>query len=142
MMHHKKGFTLVELLVSVVILLAVITTTSMLYRGAFISSEKATKYVQLSTAITGILDTIRFEIRHAPFEQTSLEGNGTNGGVLYRWDASVIKEKNDSISGSSDIAMKLQTTSNRYKLWQVSLEVEAQGLIRQYQFKEVNWRGR
>lgn len=142
MMHHKKGFTLVELLVSVVILLAVITTVSMLYRGAFISSEKASKYVQFSTAITGVLDTVRFDIRHAPFNQTRLEGTGTNGGVSFRWNASAIKEKGDSISGTSDIAIQLQTTSNQYKLWQVSLEVEAQGIARQYQFKEVSWRGR
>ncbi|MBD1580977.1 PilW family protein [Pseudoalteromonas sp. S16_S37] len=142
MMHLKKGFTLVELLVSVVILLSVITTVSMLYRGAFISSEKATKYIQLSTAITGILDNIRFEIRHAPFEQSTLEGAGNNGGVSYQWKATIIKEKQYSTSATSSEFGPMRTSTNQYKLWQVQLQAEAKGLTRQYHFKEVNWRDR
>ncbi|WP_440054196.1 PilW family protein [Pseudoalteromonas sp. T1lg65] len=142
MTRSKKGFTLVELLVSVVILLTVITTVSMIYRGAFISSEKASTYIQFSSSMTGILDLVRYDIRNSPFERSALQGSGTNGKVSYSWSASQIKEKSypaPVVPGEFGFA---QGALNRYKLWLVTLNVEAQGITRQYQFREVNWRDR
>jgi len=134
-----QGFTLIEIMVSAVILFSVIATVSMVYRGAFISSEKAAKSIEIVGVLPSILATLREDIRQqGKSSLTELNHSDNVWGVNYNWKAKLIDfksapEKFDVDSG------KFITPPKKYKLWQVTLTLEKNGLSKQYQLKELSW---
>lgn len=134
------GFTLVEVLVSVVILTIVVTTVSMVYRTASTSSDRAKSHVKVAAVVPGILQLVRTDIRNKDFIHTSLTGRGKSGEVKFSWDAKVVLTKAvDSSLSPSEFGLAANS-GNIYYLWQVSLYLDYAGLSKAYQFSEVSWR--
>lgn len=138
-LRSYSGFTLIEVLVAAVILFSSIATVSMVYRGAFISSERADKHITLTGALPSVLARIRHDIRsQGNSNQTQLSDSADAWDVSYQWKASLREYKSapkrlDPNSGS------LVTPPLKYKLWNVSLELEYAGLTKTYQFNELSW---
>ena len=137
----NKGFTLIELLVAAVILFSVVASVSLIYRGAFIASEKASNHVQLVTVVAPLLGVIQDEIRSNRKNTSQLSGEGQAWQVNYQWQASVINTKKvidvaSSIELGEDLAEK-----KIYKLWVIDLHLESDGISHQYQLNEVSWTG-
>ncbi|MBQ4860832.1 prepilin-type N-terminal cleavage/methylation domain-containing protein [Pseudoalteromonas sp. MMG013] len=140
-MNKNSGFTLIEILISVIILVVVVTSVSLVYRGAYISSEKAATYVRLSSSMPGVLATVREKIRNSQFSNTSLSNTGMNGEVEYVWNASVVSSKNvkSSVLDGERVGLGF---GNAYNLWDVSLTLSYKGISNTYQYREVSWRDR
>jgi len=139
-LHNKSnGFTLVEVLVASVILFASIATVSMIYRGAFISSEKANKHINISGVLPSILATIREDIRQqGNSTRTDLKNESTAWQVSYRWQASLVGYKAAPPFFYPDIG-KMSNPPQKFKLWSVQLILEYSGLTKHYQFHELSW---
>jgi prepilin-type N-terminal cleavage/methylation domain-containing protein len=134
---NMSGFTLVEVLVASVILFSVIATVSMVYRGAFLSSEKANNHINISGVLPSVLANIRTDIRDNSLEN-SLSGKSEAWGVNYQWQASVIEQKYPP-KKFDDFTHQISKAKIYYKLWQVSLTLEYNGLTKQHVFKELSW---
>ena len=136
----NKGFTLIELLVAAVILFSVVASVSLIYRGAFIASEKASNHVQLVTAVAPLLGVIQDEIRSNRKNTSQLSGQGQAWQVNYQWQASAIQNKKIIDKSMSIQFGEASASSQFYTLWQGELTISLNGVIQQYQFNEVSWR--
>jgi len=134
-----SGFTLVEILVASVILFASIAMVSMVYRGAYISSDKADGHINITGVLPAVLATIRDDIRaKGNSNLTELKNEANMWDVNYQWQASLLQHKSaprkfDPFNGG------FVTPPKKYKLWQVDLTLKRNNLIKQYQFNELSW---
>ncbi len=133
------GFTLIEVMVAAVILFSVIATVSMVYRGAFLSSEKANNHINLTSVLPSVLENIKKDIQDVSLTNvTEVVQNSSAWLVKYQWKAKVIQfksapEKLDVDSGNFIIPPK------KYKLWEIDLTLEFNGLVKQYRYNELGW---
>ncbi|RJE76908.1 hypothetical protein BGP78_10925 [Pseudoalteromonas sp. MSK9-3] len=137
-MSNGKGFTLIELLISVVILFTSILMVSQVFRGAYISSEKATNYVVMSAAMVGIFPLVTEQLRLQDFQSMNASGSGSNGSVEFSWEGSVVDETRVSNDLSTEFTGHV-TSSNSYKLWLIDLKVSISDRSSNYQYHEVTW---
>ncbi len=139
MNNKKNGFTLIEVMVATVILISSVAAMSMVYRGAFLSSDKADKHINITGVLPSVLAVIRDEVRQlGNSDLERLSGQGSAWDVRYQWSATLVDfqsapEKFDSESESFIVPDK------KYKLWQVELTLERNSLIKDYVFKELSW---
>jgi len=135
--RKQIGFTLIEILIAGVILFSVISIVSTVYRGAVLSSGKASRSIELSAAVPLLLDTIRFHIRQSK-ESSSLNQEGIIDGIIFQWQANIIKEgappKRFSPEDGSIIDF-----SPRFYLWKVELQLEKGERQEYYEFEELSW---
>jgi len=138
-MGKNRGFTLLEILVASVILFSSMAVVSLIYRGALVSSEKANTHVLISGVVPAVLNTIREKIRQqSDQQQTEIIGNGIAWDVNYHWSAKLLNLKSapptfDSETGNNEVSPE------KYKLWQVDLQLTLKGIKRDYHFKELSW---
>lgn len=144
--HYQKifkkpasGFTLIEVLVASVILFSSIATVSMIYRGAFMSSEKANTHITINGVLPSILSSIRHEVRsQANSEQTQLSGISSAWEVSYKWQAT-LQKFNSAPSRLDPNSGQLVTPPPKYKLWEITLDLQYGGITKIYQFNELSW---
>jgi prepilin-type N-terminal cleavage/methylation domain-containing protein len=136
---NSRGFTLLEVMIATVILFSVIASVSLIYRGAFISSEKANKNIEIATVIPAIISQIQSDIRSQSNQEVSkLKGNGKIWNIQYTWQASLLEYKSAPEKFDVDLG-KFITPPLKYKLWSVQLELSHNGVNKYFQFKEMSW---
>ncbi|WP_448546872.1 PulJ/GspJ family protein [Thalassotalea fusca] len=136
---YEQGFTLIEVLVAAVILFAAITTVSLIYRGAFTSSEKAESHVAISGSIPAIMAQIKVDIRKAAMQSvTESQYEGQSWNVNYHWKATV-KEERDAIDRLDADSGEYEKSHYRFQLWEVSLEVTHKSTVEHYTFEQLAW---
>jgi len=134
-----EGFTLIEVLMASVILFASIATVSMIYSGAFISSERANQHVKLSSILPSLLANIRDDIRtEGNTLETQLTQKGQVWSIDYQWRANLVDQKSAPSKLDVDTGDYI-TPPLKYKLWQVNLETKYQSTVKEYQFYQVSW---
>lgn len=136
---QQNGFTLIELLVATIILFMAMGAVSLIYRGAFISSEKASNHVNIVANVPALLSQIKEQIQSASAQQTQLNGQGNAWQSSYTWQANVQQTKK-----VTDEIMVLEFGENaaiktQFKLWQVTLVINSHGIEKKYTFNEVSW---
>lgn len=137
--QSNSGFTLIEVMVAAVILFSVIATVSMVYRGAFLSSEKADKHINLAAVMPSILAVIKADIQSKENERKNLlTGKNSAWQVNYQWQATLLEQKSPP-KKYDPFTQKLADAEIKYKLWQVQLTLRYKNLVKQYQFKELSW---
>ncbi|XQW85901.1 PulJ/GspJ family protein [Thalassotalea piscium] len=137
--RQERGFTLIEVLVATVILIISITVVSMIYRGAYIGSEKANNHIMIKTALPAILATVRSEIRQrSNSNDTQLEGRNKVWDTQYYWTAQLKEFKSPPAHMDVD-AGGFVTPDKKYKLWEVALTLTMKQTTKSYQFKELSW---
>ena len=136
-MKHNQGFTLLEVLVAGFILFIVISTMTMVYRGAILSSEKAERSVRISSSVNAIKQLVAQQL-HASQNAQSLTGNGTMGKIGYQWHAEKTAQALEPDTFDPDSG-GFVTGKRSFALWTVSLDIYYQSTRRQYQFSEVSW---
>lgn len=137
--HIQSGFTLIEILVATVILFTSIATVSVIYKGAYLSAEKANAHVTISGVIPMVLNNIRQDIRaQGNSELTELSGKELAWGVNYNWSAAQIAFKAPPDVYDPDNGNML-SSPNKYKLWQVDLIVSYKVARKSYQYNELSW---
>ncbi len=137
--EKNQGFTLIEVLVATVILISSIAALTMVYRGAYLSSESANRQVLLVGKLPSVLALIKSDIRKlGNTSQVTIDSKGNAWGVQYQWQAVQVEfkgapEKLDPDSG------EFITPEKKYKLWQVTLSLKSGRLTKEYSFKELSW---
>ncbi|WP_019674718.1 PilW family protein [Arsukibacterium perlucidum] len=135
-MKHCQGLTLVEVLIAAVILFAALSLSAVTLQTLRQSSAQADKVIQTLQPARMVTLSIQQHIRSQP--QDNMSGSGKVGDVSYQWQASVIQtgsapEQLDVDSGS------ITVPPERFRLYQVELQLEMQGRVELLQFKELAW---
>jgi hypothetical protein len=136
--QHAGGFTLLEVLVASVILIAAIAAVSLSYRGALLASQRADINIQLSGLMPVIIAEVSDRIKQLDTGAAQLSEQGINFGVEYSWQAELINfkappERFDPEEGTFVI------DKPRFRLWLVNLQVTKNGLSQDYQYNELSW---
>ncbi|WP_199611263.1 PulJ/GspJ family protein [Flocculibacter collagenilyticus] len=133
------GFTLIEVLVSAVILFAGIFISMSLIKGAYLSSEKAVSQLNTVAVIQPILSVIRHDIRSKGNEQvTNLSGRGDVWFGRFSWTATMIKFRGAPNRFDVDKG-SFVTPPHKYKLWEVQLKLTINSVETEFEFKELSW---
>lgn len=134
-----QGFTLVEVLVASVILFSTIAAVTLLYRGALLSSSKATKVIEITNVLPIATEQIGYMIRkRTTGDVTSLSGKNRFWGVNVEW----IAERNDYRSAPTIFNFDTgrdEAQPKKYLLWKVTAKFSLNNYEREYQFTEVSW---
>jgi prepilin-type N-terminal cleavage/methylation domain-containing protein len=135
-MTKSKGFTLVEVLIASVILLAVLSLTANSFSQSRINSKQAENVVLLHAPLPFILDTIRQQIRDNPIAE--LNGDGAFQQVEFSWSATT---EHFMPPPNSMIVENLQTVAYqpRFRLYSVHLQLRYQSKTREFNYKEIAW---
>jgi len=137
--RKNTGFTLIEVMVASVILFSVIATVSMIYRGAFLSSEKANSHITITGVLPSVLANVQQNIREQSNSSlTELSNQGDAWQVNYQWQAKLIEHKSAPVKLDVDTGDYI-TPPLKYKLWQVALTLELNGLEKKYNYNELGW---
>ena len=135
----NTGFTLLEVLVASVILFASMAVVSLIYRGALVSSEKANSHIIISGVVPAVLNQVREKIRkQGNQQQTEIIGKGITWDVNYHWTANLLSIRSAPPSFDPDTGNN-EASPEKYKLWQVDLQLSFSGINRDYHFKELSW---
>ena len=132
MKTSESGFTLLEVLLAGFILFLVLSSMTMVYRGALLSSSKA----ELSIDITGSVPFIRVIVTDVLREGKSTEdqwGEGEYGDLAYHWVAQLTHE------GQPSPILQETAGDLRYYLWHIELVVMRGHKERRYEFSEISW---
>ena len=134
MIYRNRGFTLLEVLLAGFILFLTLTSMTLIYRGAILSSAKAEEALSLTAAIPSIRVIISEEF-HENIKRGSYAGEGVFGSVFYEWNASLKKEGSPSEILQEDSGL---STPLKYLLWDVRFFASKKGLVREYSFRELS----
>lgn len=138
-MKSCSGFTLIEILVASVILFSSIAAVTLIYKGAYLSSDKAASHMLISGMASTIATNIRQNIRQRGNEsETELKNEGTSLGVKYHWKANLLEFRAPPNIYDIDSG-KVTVPENKYKLWQVELTLKHGSAEKTYYFKELSW---
>lgn len=135
-MNKAKGFTLIEVLIAAMIMIAVLTLTAMSFQSARSSNEAAAKTLQLLAPLPLITDTIRAQIREKATD--SLNGDGSLNGVSYSWSATteVFAAAPPAYSAEND---EYTPYPKRFRLYLVKLTLSAGRKSESFEYKEFAW---
>jgi len=135
----NSGFTLIEVMIASVILFSVIATVSMIYRGAFMSSEKANTHISINAVLPSLLTVIRNDIQNrSVYNEETLSNKASVWGVNYQWQASLLEYKSAPPYYDIDDG-KVINPPKKYKLWVVNLTLQQNTTSKNYQFNEYSW---
>ena len=135
----NQGFTLIEILVASVILFSAIAMVSLVYRGAFLSSEKANNHITITGVLPSVLSTIKQSIRNKGNSTANqLSDKNSTWGVDYHWNANLIENKS-APRKLDPFTQQLDNPPLKYKLWLVHLTLVTNGLTKEYNFNELSW---
>jgi prepilin-type N-terminal cleavage/methylation domain-containing protein len=136
---NNHGFTLLEVLVASTILFASIAAVTLIFKSAYVASDKAQRKLVQTSVIPALLPIIQQEIRSQTTSQTDeLTGNGTLWGEKYQWRSHVIAYKSPAEKFDVDTT-RMESFPKRYKKWQVELTVGVGRSQLNYQYHELSW---
>jgi hypothetical protein len=133
--NKDGGFSLLEVLLAGFILFSILATTTLVYRGALITSGKAESTLELVSAASSIKRIVSEDFREGILTGTTV-GGGSFGQFTYRWEARVAYE------GQPEPLMQEEEflgSDFRYFLWRINFEVRIDNVRRSYYFKEMSW---
>jgi type II secretory pathway pseudopilin PulG len=132
----QQGFTLLEVLVASIIMIAVISITALSFQSARRSSETASATLEMLAPLPLISDTIKAQIRANPIE--ILHGTGQFDGVTYKWQAKTLLFSSAPSSYDAENDVKI-TFAPRYRLYQVELTLTLANKTEYFQFNAISW---
>lgn len=128
-----------EVLVAGFIMFLVIATTTLIYRGAVLSSHKAERSIYINGLVPVIADTIQAEIRlKGQGNVEELSGNASMGEADYSWTAKMIDFQAAPPQMLPEAGLSVDQ-NKRFKLWQVELDASYKEYERQYRYVEFSW---
>ena len=130
--NNQAGFTLLEVLIASVILFSVIVTSTLVYRGAILSSDKAEQALSVSVAAHAIQRIVTDDFRQLTDRSQPL-GEGRYGEVTYSWRAE------ETHTGTRTGAVDGSTPAREFSLWQIHLTISKGKMTKQFQYSEVSW---
>jgi len=135
-MKREQGFTLIEVLIAATILFTVLAVASETYRNALLASSKAQTLVEMLTPLPLMTSSIRNQLRANPVER--LQGEAELLGVQYHWEAVTARYGAPAPRFDPDEAEFIEY-GQRYRLYDVTLELSLRGQQRTYLYQELAW---
>jgi type II secretory pathway pseudopilin PulG len=134
--NKANGFTLIEVLIAAMIMIAVLTLTAMSFQSARNSNEAAASTLQLLAPLPLITDTIRSQIRDRAEE--SLNGDGSLNGVRYSWSATteIFAPPPPAYSAENN---EYTPFAKRFRLYLVKLTLTTGNKSESFEYKELAW---
>lgn len=123
----KQGFTLIEVLVAITILVGAFSAIFPLLHQSYFQNDRAAQTIEDSMIKENLLTLLSTEnpsVNQAGAGQLA-------GGVLYKWQATPIS---DELSIRGD-----ELNPRRLRLYQVSVNYERQGRAYQFSFDQMGW---
>jgi prepilin-type N-terminal cleavage/methylation domain-containing protein len=137
--RKHSGFTLVEVLVASVILFSVLASVSLIYRGAILSSEKASNHIAINAEVKQIIAQIeKIVLEKSKGQETHAEGQGKSNAVGYRWQASLERISSAPAKFDPDSG-NFVTPPQKYKLWLVNIDLSLNKTTKHYVFYQLGW---
>ena len=139
-LRGERGFTLIEVLISAVIMFTVLATATLSLRGAMHASERASRKTELLAPLSWITPTIRERLREYPGDKLATErsGEGVVFGVEYRFHASLVRSGAPPPRFDPD-AVDFVEYAPRFGLYDVELELEREGEKSRFVYQELAW---
>jgi prepilin-type N-terminal cleavage/methylation domain-containing protein len=136
---RQEGFTLIEIMVSAVILFSAIALVSHLYQGANLNSQKAEQHIKISGAMPLVLKEVKLQLnRTSKTKQQTADFEGNISGVSYNYRAQVIAISAAPPKLNPDVG-QIEAQKNKYKLWRVELNVGYQTLVKTFDYQVLGW---
>jgi len=138
---NSRGFTLVEVMVSAVIIFSALAIGSLAYRTSIRSVDRIKANVLVADAIPVIMPLVKKEI----LEQ-KIKGHGSYGSsIRYVWNLKKIKSSKNIISSYDEATGGLEYGRFRVSLNRIELNIiyEQDGLKKEtrYEYRELSWSG-
>ncbi|MFT5813626.1 MAG: prepilin-type N-terminal cleavage/methylation domain-containing protein [Psychroserpens sp.] len=134
--NKSKGFTLIEVLVASFILFLVLTSITMVYRGAMLSSGKAERALLFSSFIAPVSESIRMQLQSSTLNKTN--GQGSMGKITFNWTAIQTFQAQTPLSIDAENGLVNQS-GKTFSLWDVTLQLQLNNTTREYTFSKVTW---
>lgn len=133
----QAGLTLIEVLISAMILFMFLTMASQAFNQSAQSSLKAERAAKVSAAVPLLLQNIK----HAIMEKRDsgpATGAGEFMGLKYQWQAR-LQQRKPPVTRFDPSEMEVKSYDDKFNLWQVSLKVSVGSYMRTWQYEEVSW---
>jgi len=142
MSFNERGFTLIEVLISAVILFSAVAAGTLVFRGSMILGDKASATVRISDA----LPTIMERVREALMEQ-KIKGEGRfDEEISYSWITEAAKSSRNILSAFDETTGGLEYGRFKIALNNVRLIVGSKDgpFSRRkmtFRYQELTWSG-
>lgn len=136
---NNKGFTLIEVLISALILFTVLSLGTFAYRSSIGIVDRFIATAGLSDALPGIIAVVKQDLL-----AHKMEGSGRQGkDIQYKWFAKEMKSSKNIISSYDEATGGLEYGHFRLKLNEIHLTVSYHGAgidrKKQYEYNELSW---
>lgn len=133
---RTSGFTLVEVLIAAVILMAALTAATLNFKAARLNSDQAAASIKMLQVVPLVVDHIKTELaKEAPAE---LAGTGNITDVHFQWQASTVVYKAAPQHFDVD-SSSFETPAARYRLYQVTLVLTFNSKTKEFSYQELAW---
>lgn len=133
----SKGFTLIEVLVSAVILFAVVSLSASIYSTSLISSQKIKDHLKIQQIIPIVLPQVKESLLATYHENrllAQMDGQFILGGVNIDYHAIREDQSTKSKSTNND-----NVASSLVEIWNVQLSVRYENAVNDFNYKELVW---
>lgn len=141
MFHNNKGFTLVEVMISAVILFSALAIGTLAYRTSIRSVDRIKANVLVADALPAIMAMVKTEI----IEHKN-QGKGDYGkSIVYVWNSKEIKSSKNILSSYDELTGGLEYGRFKVVLNSIELTITYEGDGRKkkarYEYQELSWSG-
>lgn len=126
----QRGFSLLEVLLAGFILFLVLSSMTLVYRGAILSSAKAESAITFTSSIMPIKQLVADRLRVQGGE--TLSGEGRYGNLNYVWSGKITHRGYYRLPDDP-------STRVTYTLARIDMRVIDGGMVRDYAFSEFIW---
>ena len=139
MSYNNKGFTLVEVLVSAVIMFSALAIGMLAYRTSISAVERITANVLIADALPAIMAIVKTEI-----VEHKNHGEGHYGeSIAYAWNSKKIKSSKNILSSHDEFTGELEYGRFKVVLNNIHLTITYDGDGRRkearYEYQELSW---
>ena len=139
MSGREKGFTLIEVLISGLILFSVLAVGTVAYRTSIALMDKITATTLISRALPSVMENVKTEIF-----QKKTEGHGFfNDTITYTWRCTPAKTSKNILSAHDEFTGSLEYGSFNITLNNVFLTIKYESDIStketSYEYRELLW---
>lgn len=134
MQRQNNGFTLIEVLIAMTILTASVVTAMLAFQNNMRNSAKAAEVTHLLTQVEVFRSAIAFDLQHTDRRSQELFSQG----VRATWKAEQVAYEPPA-KYFSDAELEFRTYGPRYRLYEVTLNLEFGSSRRTFTYEELAW---
>ncbi|MDI4652083.1 MULTISPECIES: type II secretion system protein [Pseudoalteromonas] len=132
-MQNNKGFTIIEVLISGVILFIALSLVYEAFSHSLINTKSAEKSIKFNAAIPIIVPRVSIELNNN-LNKKNMTGQGKLGEISYEWKSRKLKE-----SLLKTQALDEGTVKKTILVFEVSIRVYMSESDRLFTYKETVW---